>query len=114
MESVRPATGAPELVLDPDATVFQPLTVAIYRDDARPQVVVVLSRWQPTDDERAAVAAGEDVYVAQLTETNAVSALRVSIGPAGYEVDPAQLVSTEPEYGAAGNEGPPTDSEGAE
>lgn len=120
MQSIPPETGAPETVLDPEGKVFRPLTVAVYRDTTNPKITVALSRWQPTDEERAQIAAGEDFYVAQLTDSNAVSALSVHVGPSIYLVgkdvlerapheDPPQwLVVDEPP------ETIPTDSEGAE
>lgn len=113
MQSVTPATGAPETTLDPEGKVFLPLPVAVYRDLDNPKITVIVSRWQPSDEERAAIAAGEDIYVAQLTDTNSVSALRVRIGAGEYQVS-ATEVEVDPTYDVLSNETIPTDSEGAE
>ena len=57
MHVISPNTGAPESVLDPEGKVFNPLPVALYRDAADPKITVVLTRWQPSDEERAALHA---------------------------------------------------------
>ena len=100
MQAISPNTGAPEELLDPEGKVFNPLPAALYQDADRPNITVVLTRWQPTPEERAAVAAGEDIYVAQLADDNTVSALKVTVGGRDYHVAARETV--------------PTDSEGAE
>jgi hypothetical protein len=55
----------------------------------------VLTRWRLAPEDRAALAAGADVFVEVLTMGNALQPLRVAVG----EDDPTELARIRQEYG---------------
>lgn len=87
MRPVAPQTGAPEVTIAEEQPEYQTLTGAVYDfeegDDRRR---AILTRWQPDDADRAALAAGEDVFVMLLTFGRPMQPLRVQVGPKDFEV----------------------------
>lgn len=64
MRAIAPRTGAPEVTIAEEQEEYMPITVALYdySDGSRG----LLTRWQPSPEERQAIAAGADVFVQQL------------------------------------------------
>lgn len=107
MLSIRPNTGAPEELLRADET-DPGMTVALYRDAERPDLNIIVTRWQPSAADRARVAAGEDIYVIQLSDNATVQPVRAFVGP--------DILASGSVPDATGEDSPtvPTTSEGAE
>lgn len=112
MRAIGPGTGAPETSLE-FSTKLPPVPVVLYEDPAYPDVTTVVSRWQPTAEERKAIAAGEDIYVYTFSKTQYINNFTVSVGiDAVFQVDgelefDEDILQTRPETY-------PTDSEGPE
>ena len=81
MEPVSPQTGAPEIVIARDQHEYVPYPAALYRIDDR---IVVLSRWRLTEEEREAVARGEDLFFGLMTDGRPVQPLYAQIGGDGW------------------------------
>lgn len=65
MRPVSPRTGAPEVMVAEEQEEYLPLSVAMYADaDA---TIYRVTRWTFSPEERAKIAAGEDVYICQLS-----------------------------------------------
>jgi hypothetical protein len=80
---IAPRTGAEEITVAEDQPEYSPITVALYRDPAGARHL--LTRWTFTAEERAAIAAGEDVYVAQIAHPAApMTPMWVHVGPGPY------------------------------
>lgn len=84
MRPVAPRTGAPEATVAEEQEEYMPLTVAryVHADGSG----LLLTRWTLTPAERAAVAAGEDIYVGQLNFGGPMTPLVVQCGPGQYLV----------------------------
>lgn len=82
MRPIAPRTGAPETTYAEEQQEYQPLTVATYVYSDGP--IGLLTRWQPTPAERAAIAAGEDIYVMQLRPDTLLTPQIVQVGPGGF------------------------------
>jgi len=84
MRPIAPRTGAPEQTFAEKQEEYLPITVGMYRyqDGTRGH----LTRWQPTAEERAAIAAGEDIYVLQLNFGTPMTPLLVRCGPSEFLV----------------------------
>jgi len=82
MRMIAPRTGAPEVSLAEDQLEYATLTVAVYNGNGTPGAGprVLVSRWTLTSEERAQVAAGEDVFVALLTGAAPMQPIIVDIG----------------------------------
>lgn len=83
MRPVAPRTGHDEVTYAEDQEAYQPITVAVrpYAD-----CVGLITRWKPTDAERAAIARGEDLYIEQLSFNNRMTPLTVRCGPGDWQV----------------------------
>ena len=83
--------------------------VSLFRDPQLPAgTLIVVSRWKPSLDEQTLLAAGGDIYVAQLSDNDNVQTLSVFIDPTPFKVvAPIADESAMPET-------VPTDSEGVE
>jgi hypothetical protein len=80
---IAPRTGAPEVTVAEEQEEYLPITVALYLDEKGARHI--LTRWTFTAEERAAIAAGEDVYVAQLGAPNTpMTPMNVLVGPGTY------------------------------
>lgn len=92
MRSIAPRTGADEVTVAEDQPEYLPITVALYAQPIGETAVLHrLTRWQPTPAERAAIAAGEDIYVAQLSHLRApMTPLSVHVGPGPYALTPKE------------------------
>jgi hypothetical protein len=67
IRAVAPRTGHPqahEVTVAEEQPEYMPLTVEWFEHPD--QVRTILTRWKPNDEQRARIAAGEDVYVTQL------------------------------------------------
>ena len=88
MEPVRPDTGAYEFPLGADQPEFQSLRAAVYRHPGYGGAVCVVTRWTFSDEEREAVARGEDMWVQSLTGGGAFQPLYLQVGADGYICPP--------------------------
>jgi hypothetical protein len=88
MRPIAPRTGFPEVTIAEEQEEYMPVTVALYQYDDG--VRGLLTRWTFTPEERAAVAAGEDVYVQQLNFGTPMTPLIVRCGPGDF-MQPAAL-----------------------
>lgn len=86
MRPVAPRTGAPERTIAEEQEEYLPVTVASYRFTDTPQAVGVLWRYTFTAEERAAIAAGEDVYIMQLQPNGPepVTPMSARVGPGSW------------------------------
>lgn len=88
MRMVRPRLDAPQVTIAEDQEEFKPVTAALVRHPqyaARetqhgPLNSVVLA-FRPSDEERARLAAGEDLYVSLLTFLEPMQGIILSVGP---------------------------------
>lgn len=85
MRAVAPRTGHREVTFAEDQEEYQPITVAVreYAD-----CLGLITRWKPTEEERARIAAGEDIYIEQLSFNNRMTPLTVRCGPGDWRVEP--------------------------
>lgn len=82
MEAVSPQTGAKEIVVAKDQADYIPYPAALYQtENGR---LVILSRWQLTDEEREMIANGEDFYIGLMTDGDPVQPMYLQIGPDGW------------------------------
>lgn len=85
MHTVSPRTGAEEVTIAEDQLEYKPLVAARYQtEDGH---AMLLTRWRFTDEERAAIAAGEDLYLGVLTFGQPLQPLAPQVGPEGYVVE---------------------------
>lgn len=84
--AIAPRTGAPEVTVAEEQEEYLPITVACYQDAEG--VRHLLARWTFTTEERARLAAGEDVYVAQLSFGGPMTPMSVHVGPGPYAAVP--------------------------
>lgn len=90
MYMVAPRTGADEITLAEEQPEYSPLVAAKYEiqyDAGRPPAPGLLTRWRFTEEERARIAAGEDLYLGVLTFGKALQPLMLQVGPEGWEVE---------------------------
>ena len=66
MRFIAPRTGAPEITIAKDQPEYQPITVAVYTNSNYPGATEFLCRLTLTPEERALVAAGEDIFISEL------------------------------------------------
>lgn len=85
MNTVQPMTGAHEITLAVDQPQYDPLVIGAYYNTAL-QSPVFLSRWKPTEEERARIAAGEDLYLSVNTFGGAFPPVGLQVGPEGWVV----------------------------
>lgn len=85
MRMVAPRTGAPELTLAEEQPEYSPLVVARYVDAQG--VEHLLSRWRLTDEERAQIASGEDLYLCLLTHGQPLQPIMMQVGPEEWVVE---------------------------
>lgn len=78
MRSVAPRIGYPEVTLAEDQHEFYALTAALvpYEDGT----VGVATRWRLSDDERSAIAGGEDVFLILQTADGRPQPVAISVG----------------------------------
>lgn len=90
MRAVAPRTGAVEVTIAEDQLEYQPLVVACYHmPEAGGQGM--LTRWQPSPEERARIAAGEDIYICQLVfgDNARFTPMAVRCGPGEFQLEGA-------------------------
>lgn len=89
MRMIAPRTGADEVTIAEDQLEYKPLVAAIYvNEQYGPDALTLLTRWTFTPEERAAIAAGEDVYLGVLTFGKPLQPLSMQVGAEGYTVGP--------------------------
>lgn len=83
MRAIAPRTGAPEITLAEDQIEYSPITAGVYEnaDGSR----ALLTRWRLTDDERAAIADGEDLYLMLLTFGRPMQPVALRVGPGDWK-----------------------------
>ncbi len=86
MRAIAPRTGANEQTFAENQEEYSPITVAIHRTPEGQ--CSLLTRWTLTAEERAAVAAGEDIYVGQLNFGTPMTPIIVQCGPGAFQVHP--------------------------
>ena len=79
MRSVAPRTGAPEVSLGRDQHEWAELTAARYVI-LNTREVWYVSRWRLDDEERAKIAAGEDLFLSVVTFGGPVQPVALSVG----------------------------------
>lgn len=79
MRSIAPRTGEPEVTIAEEQHAYRPITVVVRDCDLGLSLV---TRWTMTAEERARVAAGEDIYVELLTFGGPMQPIAVSVGSA--------------------------------
>jgi hypothetical protein len=90
MRAIAPRTGAAEMTIAEEQEEYLPITIALYWSDT-PGAKIFLTRWQPSAEERAAIAAGEDIYVGQMIFPDEkgrelMTPMMVQCGPQGFTV----------------------------
>lgn len=78
MRPIAPRTGEREITLAEEQHDYQPITAVVR---VREPGVSLVTRWTMTPEERAKVAAGEDIYVELLTFGGPMQPVVVSVGP---------------------------------
>jgi hypothetical protein len=68
-----------EVILAKDQPEYLPLPAAIIE---REEGVALITRWQFTEDERAAIASGADLYLELLTFGQPLQPIRICVGDA--------------------------------
>lgn len=81
MRPVAPRTGAPEETLAENQLDYSPLVVAVYVDE-QGGPGCLLSRWRFTEEERALIAKGEDLYLSVGGDGH--PPVRLQVGPDGW------------------------------
>lgn len=77
MRMVAPRTGAPEVTIAEEQTDYSPLVAAVYEQDGQR---ILLTRWRLDDEERARIAAGEDLYLSVMTFNNPLQPVSLQVG----------------------------------
>lgn len=93
MRMIRPKVEAPQITIaENQVDDFKPVTAAVVRHPNYPAVPAIVNRenhranslllcFRPSDEERAKIAAGGDIYVSQLTFMQPMQGLILSVGP---------------------------------
>lgn len=81
---IAPRTGAPEITVAENQGEYTDLVSAVYGDNGGAGPITLLSRWRLTDEERARIAAGEDLYVTLQTFGRPMQPIIVQVGPDGW------------------------------
>lgn len=96
MRTVSPDTGHPEITIAEEQEQFLTVVAALVANDKRARSLVgyypdkregpsILLRWTFTDEERQAIANGDDLYMMQLTCGAQMTPVAVSVGcPASW------------------------------
>ena len=82
MKPIAPNTGAPEVTFASDQPQYIPVVIGIYEREIGKGL---LTRWTFTDEERQAIANGEDIYVMQLNFNTPMTPMKVTVGPQEFE-----------------------------
>lgn len=84
MHMVAPRTGAQEITLAEEQLEYKPLVAAVYQTTEG--VTTLLTRWRFSDEDRARIAAGEDLFMGTLTFDQPFQPVSMQIGPEGWTV----------------------------
>lgn len=85
MHMVAPRTGAEEITVAEDQLEYKPLVAALYQTPEG--TTVLLTRWRFTDEDRAKISAGEDLYLGVMTFGKPLQPLMIGVGPEGWTVE---------------------------
>jgi hypothetical protein len=77
MRMVAPRTGAPEVTIAEDQEEYSPLVAAVYCFEGQR---TLLTRWRLSDEDRARIAAGEDLYLSVMTFNNPLQPVSLQVG----------------------------------
>lgn len=88
MRMIAPRTGAPEITVAEDQEEYMPITVALY--DHPDGVRTILARFTFSAEERAAIAAGADVYFGQLNFGGPMTPINACVGAGDWTVPPEE------------------------
>lgn len=93
MRMVRPKLDAPQVTIAEDQEEFKPVTAALVHNPAYPAEMyqiagedepralnAIVLAFKPSDEERARLAAGEDIYITLLTFLKPMPGIIVSAG----------------------------------
>ena len=82
---VAPRVGAPEVMMAQDQDQYLTVCVALitYSDQSQ----AVMTRWRLSDEERALIAAGNDVYLTLMTFGQPMQPITMEIGPPEWAVE---------------------------
>jgi hypothetical protein len=75
--------GSQAVIIAKDQPEYRPLP-SVCTPDGR-----VITRWQPSDEERALIAAGEDLYLTILTFNQPMQPILLTAGPVNWAVGQA-------------------------
>jgi len=75
VKAISPETGGREIVLAKDQPQYLPLPAAVHDDGHR-----LVTRWAFTDEERAKIAAGADLYLHTYTFGHPFQPVRLHVG----------------------------------
>lgn len=88
MRAVRPKLNAPQVTIAEEQGQFLPITAALVRHPGYPAVETphgpmnsIVLAFRPSEEDRAALAAGADLYVSLLTFGRPMPGLIVHAGP---------------------------------
>ena len=84
MRPVAPRTGAPEVTIAEEQEEYMPITAGVYEYGNGTRAL--LTRWRLDDDERARIAAGEDLYLMLLTFGRPMQPVSLRVGPGDWQV----------------------------
>jgi hypothetical protein len=79
MRPVAPRTGGEEITYG-GGDVFSAMTIALHPVEDTDALISQVTRWTFTAEERARVAAGEDVYFSLLREPGPITPVAASVG----------------------------------
>ncbi|MGV3707974.1 MAG: hypothetical protein ACO1Q7_03970 [Gemmatimonas sp.] len=78
MRMLAPRTGHPEITVAEDQLEYLPITVNVIAHDNDTKTIV--TRWQPSAEERQRIADGEDIFVCQVNFGGGMTPMMVDAG----------------------------------
>lgn len=82
MRTVSPKLGLPEITLAEEQKEYIPVRVAVVKYEDGNEGVIL--RWELGDDDRARIAAGEDLYMGLLTFGKPMQPVSLEVGRPGW------------------------------
>lgn len=90
MNPIDPDTGGKPVVFAKDQPEYKALPIAVHRVPDNARARYLLSRWQPTPEEREAIARGDDIFIAQLNFLTPMTPMIVQVGPGWFATEDAR------------------------
>jgi hypothetical protein len=84
MRAVRPDTGADEVMIAEEQHQYKTLVGAVYHTEEG--VRIILTRWRLDDDERAKIAAGEDIYLGLMTFNGPLQPIIIGVDKSFWDI----------------------------